>query len=73
MSESTVLESINVNKTFSQGGRSIEVLTDLNLELKSKERVPIKMTQNDIKNKKITTRASFRFYRCGKKKQGVKT
>jgi len=29
MSESTVLESINVNKTFSQGGRSIEVLTDL--------------------------------------------
>ena len=41
MSESTVLESINVNKTFSQGGRSIEVLTDLNLELKNKERVAI--------------------------------
>ena len=41
MTESTVLESINVNKTFSQGGRSIEVLTDLNLELKSKERVAI--------------------------------
>ena len=38
MSESTVLESINVNKTFSQGGRSIEVLTDLNLKLKNKER-----------------------------------
>ena len=41
MSESTVLESINVNKTFSQGGRSIEVLTDLNLKLKNKERVAI--------------------------------
>ena len=41
MSESTVLESINVNKTFSQGGRSIEVLTDLNLELKNKDRVAI--------------------------------
>ena len=41
MSESTVLESINVNKTFSQGGRSIEVLTGLNLELKNKERVAI--------------------------------
>ena len=41
MNESVVLESINVRKTFIQGGRSIEVLTGLNLTLKNKDRVAI--------------------------------
>lgn len=41
MNESVVLESINVRKTFIQGGRSIEVLTGLNLTLMNKDRVAI--------------------------------
>ena len=41
MNESVVLESINVRKTFIQGGRSIEVLTGLDLTLKNKDRVAI--------------------------------